>query len=107
MSYFLQFHFKGGAGLSWVQLTTVEIYNIASDTWRTSATAVVDPLTKFFNHVHTGDYYAFSGSLVYRFDEGAETFDTLTNLVVEPGYAMQWSRFGIAVPGAQLDCRPL
>ena len=74
--------FPGGFEHKSVQLTTVEIYDVASDSWRISGTATVNPRTIFFAHVQMGDFYALHGSLVYRYDEATEIFDALTGLVV-------------------------
>ena len=55
--------FIGGIGLGSQQLTTVEFYNIASDTWRISSTATVSPETIFFAHVDAGDLSLSTGTL--------------------------------------------
>ena len=68
----------GGVGVGAVQLTTVEIYNIASKTWRTSGTAAVNTYAFLLEQVDTGDFYALHGNLVYQYNAGAEVFDAVS-----------------------------
>ena len=98
--------FIGGIGLGSQQLTTVEFYNIASDTWRISSTATVSPETIFFAHVDAGDFYALHGNLVLRYDEGTEVFNALNNLVINPIHDLHQARIVTVVPGTRADCRP-
>ena len=96
----------GGIGTGSIHLTTVEIYDVASDSWRISGTASVNLNAKFFVHVQTGDFYALHGSLVYRYDEATEIFNALTDLVVDSTYPMDRAQIVTAVPGANANCRP-